>query len=86
MGALWVTLNSPELMIIDIQVDESMENLEEVVRERNRAFYELEVGGSGEQEREITIDGFGLESGYTMKEHDRPIWRHPNRDQFFRYR
>lgn len=29
-----------------------MENLEEVVRERNRAYYQLEVGGSGEQERE----------------------------------
>lgn len=45
------------------KVDESMENLEEVVRERNRAFYELEVGGTGEQEREIVIDRFGLRSG-----------------------
>ena len=30
-----------------------MENLEEVVRERNRAYFELETGGSGERERVI---------------------------------
>jgi hypothetical protein len=31
----------------DVQVEESMENLEEVVRERNRAYYELETGTTG---------------------------------------
>ena len=32
------------------KVDESMSNLEEVVRERNRAYYDLEVGDwRGEQ-------------------------------------
>ena len=35
------------------EVQESMENLEEVVRERNRAYFELETGGSGERERVI---------------------------------
>ena len=35
------------------QVQESMENLEEVVRERNRAYFELEAGVSGERERVI---------------------------------
>ena len=29
-----------------------MEHLEEVVRERNKAFHQLEVGTSGERERE----------------------------------
>lgn len=46
------------------KVDMSMENLEEVVRERNRAYYELEVGGSGEVEREIVEGPFGLDEGY----------------------
>ena len=35
------------------QVQESMENLEEVVRERNRAYFELEAGVSGERERVV---------------------------------
>jgi len=30
-----------------VQVEDSMENLEFVVRERNRAFFELEIGESG---------------------------------------
>ena len=29
------------------QVEDSMENLEFIVRERNRAYYELETGDSG---------------------------------------
>ena len=36
-----------------LKVEESMENLEEVVRERNRAYFELETGMSGERERVI---------------------------------
>ena len=39
--------------IMYFQVQESMENLEYVVRERNRAYFELETGGSGERERVI---------------------------------
>ena len=35
------------------KVQESMENLEEVVQERNRAYFELETGMSGERERVI---------------------------------
>ena len=31
------------------KVEESMENLEKVVRERNRAYYELETGKTGER-------------------------------------
>ena len=46
------------------KVDMSMENLEEVVRERDRAYHELEVGGSGEVEREIIEGPFGIGEGY----------------------
>ena len=38
---------------VSFKVQESMENLEEIVRERNRAYFELETGGSGERERVI---------------------------------
>lgn len=31
------------------QVEESMKNLETVVRERNKAYYQLETGQDGEQ-------------------------------------
>ena len=50
-----------------------MENLEEVVQERNRAYWELEVGESGEAER-MLIQGshFGWDEGYTTKEHAVP--------------
>ena len=41
-----------------------MENLEEVVRERNRAYWELEVGESGEQERRVVMGPFGIDEGY----------------------
>ena len=43
------------------KVDESMANLEEVVRERNRAYYDLEVGDwRGEQAcaDSFTVPGF----------------------------
>ena len=49
------------------QVDESMENVEYVVRERNRAYFELETGVSGEAERRIQTGPFGLPVGYTPK-------------------
>ncbi|KAK4880264.1 hypothetical protein RN001_008410 [Aquatica leii] len=54
------------------KVIESMENLEEVVRERNRAYYELETGETGEQiEKEIT-GPFGLPVDYKLTEHSIP--------------
>ena len=49
-----------------------MEALELVVRERNRAFWELEVGSSGEPERHIIPGPFGLDQGYVQKEHFLP--------------
>ncbi len=51
-----------------------MSNLEEVVRERNRAYYDLEVGfWSGEQEREVVQGPFGIDEGYVQKEHTQPF-------------
>ncbi|XP_065562429.1 large ribosomal subunit protein uL29m-like [Artemia franciscana] len=38
------------------KVEESMENLEKVVRERNRAYWQLETGKSGEQEGEQILN------------------------------
>ncbi|XP_059084369.1 large ribosomal subunit protein uL29m-like isoform X1 [Tigriopus californicus] len=56
------------------KVDISMENLEEVVRERNRAYWELEVGESGEQERRVLEDStFAFESEYITQEHPVPF-------------
>ena len=68
------------------QVDESMENLETVVRERNRAYFELETGRSGEQERRIQTGPFGLPVGYTAKEHMLPWKLNAEYRKFMRYR
>ncbi|CAB4064032.1 MRPL47 [Lepeophtheirus salmonis] len=54
------------------KVDDSMENLEEVVRERNRAYWELEVGETGERERIKRIGSFGIEVEYNPIEHNLP--------------
>ena len=54
------------------KVEESMENLEHVVRERNRAYFELETGESGEQERIIRPGPFGIDVGYVKQEHSLP--------------
>jgi len=54
------------------KVEESMENLESVVRERNRAYFELETGESGERERIIRSGPFGLDEGYVKQEHFLP--------------
>lgn len=55
------------------KVEISMENLEEVVRERNRAYFELETGGSGERERVVRQGPFGMPVGYKMREHAIPF-------------
>ena len=56
------------------KVELSMEHLEEVVRERNRAYWELEVGVSGERERVYRKDCFGRLVPYKLQEHAVPIW------------
>ncbi|KAF5277775.1 hypothetical protein FQR65_LT03755 [Abscondita terminalis] len=50
----------------------SMENLEEVVRERNRAYYELETTEIGEQVQKEIIGPFGLPVEYKLTEHSIP--------------
>jgi len=65
----YVAMPNPER--ID-KVEESMENLEDVVRERNRAYYELEVGITGERDRFIRRDGLGRLVYYKPVEHSIP--------------
>jgi len=55
------------------KVELSMEHLEEVVRERNRAYYQLEVGVSGERERIMRPDCFGRTVPYKKREHSMPF-------------
>lgn len=42
------------------KVEDSMKNLETVVRERNRAYYQLEMGETGERPVEHRVGPFGL--------------------------
>merc|ERR1712029_129084 len=68
------------------KVDESMENVEYVVRERNRAFCELETGVSGEAERSVSTGPFGLPTGYTTLEHAIPWKLNAEYRKYLRYR
>jgi len=65
----YVAMPNPER--ID-KVEMSMENLEEVVRERNRAFNNLEVGISGERERTYRPDWTGRLVPFKPIEHSLP--------------
>lgn len=60
------------------KVEESMENLEEVVRERNRAYYELETGMTGERQIKDITGPFGIPVKYTEEEHLVP--KHLNKE------
>lgn len=51
------------------KVKESMHNLEEVVKERNRAYYELETGESGERPGKLVFNQLGMRFFYKMREH-----------------
>lgn len=42
------------------KVEDSMTNLETVIRERNRAYFELETGETGERPQEHRVGAFGL--------------------------
>ena len=68
------------------KVEQSMENLETVVRERNRAYYELETGESGERERIIRGGAFGLDVGYVKMEHFLPRKYNIEYRKMLRYR
>jgi large subunit ribosomal protein L47 len=58
------------------KVEESMRNLEDVVRERNRAYWELEVGEGthGEAQTAYRRDQFGRHRTMTCSEHLIPFW------------
>ncbi|XP_075213182.1 mitochondrial ribosomal protein L47 isoform X2 [Lycorma delicatula] len=51
------------------KVMESMHHLEEVVRERNQAYYKLETGETGERPAKVVYNQLGLTFFYKMFEH-----------------
>ncbi|XP_069695308.1 large ribosomal subunit protein uL29m isoform X2 [Periplaneta americana] len=54
------------------KVEESMKNLEDVVRERNEAYFKLETGETGERPGRIQTGQLGLRGHYRMTEHHIP--------------
>lgn len=46
------------------KVEDSMENLETVVRERNVAYHQLETGETGERPGKVETNAFGLRYYY----------------------
>ncbi|CAH0558195.1 unnamed protein product [Brassicogethes aeneus] len=58
------------------KVEDSMKNLETVVRERNKAYHLLETGEKGERPRKLETNVLGLHYKYKMSEH--PIPKHLN--------
>jgi large subunit ribosomal protein L47 len=56
------------------KVKESMENLETVVRERNRAYHELETGETGERPGRLVHNQLGMRFFYRSFEHVIPYW------------
>ncbi|KAL3283508.1 hypothetical protein HHI36_006647 [Cryptolaemus montrouzieri] len=59
------------------KVQDSMKNLEEVVRERNKAYYMLETGKDGERPVEENINPFGFKS--TRKLYEFPVPKQMNK-------
>jgi large subunit ribosomal protein L47 len=51
------------------KVEMSMKNLEDVVRERNRAYYELETGETGERPGKMATNAIGVNFYYRMVQH-----------------
>ncbi|KAE8743974.1 hypothetical protein FOCC_FOCC009436 [Frankliniella occidentalis] len=54
------------------KVEESMKNLEDVVRERNRAYFELETGETGERRCKYELTRIGLWRLHKMQQHTIP--------------
>lgn len=48
------------------KVEESMENLEKVIRERNVAYHQLETGETGERPGKVQISRLGLKFYYRL--------------------
>ncbi|CAG0897441.1 unnamed protein product [Darwinula stevensoni] len=70
------------------KVEQSMENLEVVVRERNRAYHLLETGESGERPGMWVTDWLGRVIFYRKLEHVHPprVLPYPSINRKFRYR
>ncbi|XP_033338431.2 mitochondrial ribosomal protein L47 [Megalopta genalis] len=51
------------------KVEDSMSNLETVVRERNRAYHMLETGVNGERPAKLQYNALGLRFFYRMRQH-----------------
>lgn len=56
------------------KVQESMKNIETVIRERNIAYYKLETGETGERPSEDVVNLFGLPEKYERKEYPIPVF------------
>lgn len=54
------------------KVHESMVNLEEVVRERNRAYYLLETGETGERPGRLAVNKLSMQNFFKFTEHPNP--------------
>ena len=54
------------------KVEESMKNLEDVVRERNKAYFELETGETGERRCKYELTRIGLWRLHKMAQHTIP--------------
>lgn len=69
------------------KVTKSMENIETVVRERNRAFHELETGETGERPGKLVKSQLGLSYFYRSAEHVIPYhfntkWRESRKHSY----
>ncbi|XP_063988260.1 large ribosomal subunit protein uL29m [Diachasmimorpha longicaudata] len=67
----WELFPNPER--VD-KVEDSMENLERVVRERNQAYHYLETGVHGERPVKTVNDELGLRRWYQLRQHAIPKW------------
>lgn len=68
-------------------VEESMKNLETVVRERNQAYHELETGHTGERPGKFQYNQIGMRQFRRLTEHPIPFhrnfkWREENPTRF----
>ncbi|KAJ8920707.1 hypothetical protein NQ315_004846 [Exocentrus adspersus] len=66
------------------KVEDSMENLESVIRERNVAYHKLETGRTGERPYKMSKNAFGLRYRHEMSEYTMP--KHMNKDWYEEFR
>ncbi|KAK1127938.1 hypothetical protein K0M31_003432 [Melipona bicolor] len=59
------------------KVEDSMANLESVVRERNKAYYMLETGTTGERPVTLKYNPLGLRFRYRLRQYSRPKHANP---------